>query len=105
MEYASLAFQEFIKSGSGELAKKFTAEAIVRMGQLRDLIWNRLPGKHPVAEDALAQAKAGAQKGIDTIATLLGVEMLDKAIAGQVQAIASIPLCSEMIALKDQPVG
>jgi hypothetical protein len=32
---ATLAFQEFIKSGAGELAKKFTGEAITKIGQLR----------------------------------------------------------------------
>jgi uncharacterized protein with von Willebrand factor type A (vWA) domain len=85
---ATLAFQEFIKSGAGELAKKFTAEAIAKMGQLRELIWNRLTGKHPVAEQALAQTQAGEAEGIETVATLLGVEMLDKEFAGQVQAIA-----------------
>jgi hypothetical protein len=85
---ATLAFQEFIKSGAGELAKKFTAEAIAKMGQLRELIWNRLTGKHPAAEQALEQAQAGKQAGIDTVATLLGVEMLDQEFAGQVQAIA-----------------
>jgi hypothetical protein len=36
---ATLAFQEFIKSGAGELAKKFTGEAIAKMGQLRSLIY------------------------------------------------------------------
>jgi hypothetical protein len=85
---ASLAFQEFIKSGAGELAKKFTGEAIAKMGQLRELVWNRLTGKHPAADVALEKAKAGEQEGIDTVATLLGVEMLDTAFAGQVQAIA-----------------
>jgi uncharacterized protein with von Willebrand factor type A (vWA) domain len=85
---ATLAFQEFIKSGAGELAKKFTAEAIAKMGQLRELVWNRLTGKHAIAEEALAKASAGKQEGIDTIATLLGVEMLDKEFAGQLQAIA-----------------
>lgn len=84
----TLAFQEFIKSGAGELAKKFTGEAIAKMGQLRELIWNRLTGKHPIAEEALAKAQAGEQEGIDKIATLLGVELLDEAFAGQVQAIA-----------------
>jgi hypothetical protein len=84
---ATLAFQEFIKSGAGELAKKFTGEAIAKMGQLRELIWNRLTGKHPAADVALEQAKAGEQAGIDTIATLLGVEMLDEAFAGQVKSI------------------
>jgi hypothetical protein len=87
-ESASLAFQEFIKSGAGELAKKFTGEAIAKMGQLRELIWNRLRGKHPAAEQALERAIAGEQEGIDTVATLLGVEMLDRKFEGQVRAIA-----------------
>jgi hypothetical protein len=56
---ATLAFQEFIKSGAGELAKKFTGEAIAKMGQLRQLIWDSLTGKHPAADLALEQAKAG----------------------------------------------
>jgi hypothetical protein len=85
---ATLAFQEFVKSGAGELAKKFTAEAIPNMGQLRDLVWKRLTGKHAIAEEALAKASAGEQEGIDTVATLLGVEMLDKVFAEQVNAIA-----------------
>jgi hypothetical protein len=85
---ATLAFQEFIKSGAGELAKKFTGEAIAKMGQLRELIRNRLRGKHPAAEQALEQAKAGEQKGIDTVAKLLDVEMLDEVFAEQVRAIA-----------------
>jgi hypothetical protein len=85
---ASLAFQEFVKSGAGELAKKFTGEAIAKMGQLRELIWNRLAGKHQVAAEAIEKAKAGEKEGIDTVATLLGVELLDKEFAGQVQAIA-----------------
>jgi hypothetical protein len=85
---ATLAFQEFIKSGAGELAKKFTGEAIAKMGQLRELIWDRLTGKHPAADVALEQAKAGEQAGVDTISALLGVEMLDEDFAGQVRAIA-----------------
>jgi hypothetical protein len=84
----TLAFQEFIKSGAGELAKKFTGEAIAKMEQLRELIWNRLRGKHPAADQALEQAIAGEQGGIDTVATLLGVEMLDGEFEGQVRAIA-----------------
>jgi hypothetical protein len=85
---ATLAFQEFVKSGAGELAKKFTAEAIAKMGQLRELIWKRLAGKHPAADAAIQKAQAGEQDGIDTIATLLSVELLDRDFAGQVQAIA-----------------
>jgi hypothetical protein len=85
---ATLAFQEFIKSGAGELAKKFTGEAIAKIRQLRELVSNRLTGKHPAADVALEKAKAGEQEGINTVATLLGVEMLDTVFAGQVQAIA-----------------
>jgi hypothetical protein len=85
---ATLAFQEFIKSGAGELSKKFTVDAIAKIGQLRELIWNRLRGKHPAAEQALEQAITGEQEGIDTVATLLGVEMLDREFEGQVRAIA-----------------
>jgi hypothetical protein len=51
-------------------------------------VWSRLTGKHAIAEEALAKASAGEQEGIDTVATLLGVEMLDEAFARQVRAIA-----------------
>jgi hypothetical protein len=83
---AALAFQEFVKSGAGDLAKRFTGEAIAKMGRLRELIGGRLAGKHPAADEAIE--KAGEQEGIDVLAALLGVELLDKEFAGQVQAIA-----------------
>jgi hypothetical protein len=40
--------------------------AIAKMEQLRELIWSRLTGKHPAAENAIEQAKAGEQAGVDT---------------------------------------
>jgi hypothetical protein len=85
IEIASIAF---IKSGAGELAKKFTGHAISKIGQLQELIWNRVVGKHPTAATALEQAKSGKQEGIDRVAKLLDVEMLDEDFAGQVQVIA-----------------
>jgi hypothetical protein len=85
---ALLAFQEFIKSGAGELAKQSVPEAITKMGKLRELVWNRVTEKHPTAAIALRQAKAGDQEGIDTIAALLKVEMLDQEFAKQVREIA-----------------
>jgi hypothetical protein len=86
---ASLAFQEFVKSGAGDLAKRFTGEAIAKMRRLRELIWDRLAGKHPAADEAIEKAKAGEQEGIDNVAAFLGSELLiDKEFAGQVQAIA-----------------
>jgi hypothetical protein len=85
---ATLAFQEFVKSGTGELAKKFTVAAIAKMSELRQKIWDRLRGKHTLAEDALAKAQTGDQPAIETVGTLLGVEMLDPDFAAEVQAIA-----------------
>jgi hypothetical protein len=86
---ASLAFQEFVKSGAGELAKKFTGEAIAKMGQLRELILNRLTGKHSAIDEAIEKAKAGEKEGIENVAAFLSSELLiDKEFAGQVQAIA-----------------
>jgi hypothetical protein len=84
-----LAFQEFVKSGAGELAKKFTREVIAKMGQLRELILNRLTGKHSAIDEAIEKAKAGEKEGIENVAAFLNSELLiDKEFAGQVQAIA-----------------
>jgi hypothetical protein len=85
---ASLAFQEFIKSGAGELAKKFTAEAIAKMGELRDLIWHKLRGNID-AESALESAKDGSEEHIADVATYLKAGMKnDQQFATQVQVIA-----------------
>ena len=85
---ANLAFQEFIKSGAGELAKKFTAESIAKMGNLRKLLWERLRGKHAIAEAALQKSETGDKDSIATVGKLLDVEMLDSNFASQVHAIA-----------------
>lgn len=78
---ATLAFQKAIESGAGELAKKFTTEAIARMDELRKKIWAQLRGKHKIAEETLNKANTGDKQAIDTVATLLGVEMLDSKLA------------------------
>lgn len=86
---ATFAFQEFLKSSAGELAKKFSAAAIVKMSELRQTIWNRLRGKNTVAEAALEQAKSGDDQALESVATFLGAEMLsDPAFAEQVQLMA-----------------
>ncbi|MCM1983777.1 hypothetical protein [Lyngbya confervoides] len=85
---ASLAFQKFLESGASELAKKFSTEAIAKMDELRQKIWERLTGKHELAPDALQKAETGDKDAIDTVGTLLGVEMLDPAFAAEVRAIA-----------------
>lgn len=85
---ANLAFQEFLKSSAGEAAKQFTADALTLMSQLRQKIRDRLRGKHDAAEQALTKAEAGDQQALETVATLLGVEMLDEAFAGELRQLA-----------------
>ena len=85
----NLAFQEFLKSGAGELAKQFTSAAIAKMGELRKAITHRLRGKNAVAEQALTAAEAGDELALKNLSTFVGAEMLsDPAFAGQLQAIA-----------------
>jgi hypothetical protein len=84
----TLAFQEFIKSGSGELAKKFTTEAIAKMKELRDLIWQKLSGNAD-AERALENAQNGSEEDISDVATYLKAAMKnDPQFAAQVQVMA-----------------
>ncbi|MGB3768011.1 MAG: hypothetical protein WA947_15750 [Phormidesmis sp.] len=85
----NLAFQEFLKSGAGELAKQFTTAAIEKMGALRKAIATRLRGKNAVAEQALMAAESGDEVALENLSTFVGAEMLsDPAFAGQLQAIA-----------------
>jgi hypothetical protein len=85
---ASLAFQEFIKSGAGEFSKKFTGEAIAKMGQLRQLIWDKLRS-NPDAETALNNVEQGKEEDLADIGTYLKAVMgKDAKFASQVQAIA-----------------
>lgn len=84
---ATLAFQKFIEGSAGELAKKFTGEAIAKMGQLRELIWHNLRG-NPDAENALVNVESGRKADLADIGTYLKAAMSrDPEFAGQVQAI------------------
>ena len=86
---AALAFQEFVKSGAGELAKKFTAEAISRMKQLRELIWQKLRG-NLAAESALTKVlEHHSEEDIADVSTYLRAAMRkDPQFAAQIQAMA-----------------
>jgi CHAT domain-containing protein len=86
---ATLAFQKFIESGAGELAKKFTGAAISKMDELRQKIWDKLRGKSPRVDEALAQVEQGDRAALATIARNLDVVMEENpAFAREVQAIA-----------------
>ena len=86
---ATLAFQEFMKSSVGELSKRFTTEAITKMGQLRKLIWQKLRG-NPDAENALTSVvEKNSEEDVADIATYLKAAMKkDAHFSAQVQAIA-----------------
>ena len=86
---ATLAFQKFIESGAGELAKKFTVAAISKMDELRQKIWDTLRGKSPRVDEALAKVERGDREALATIARNLDVVMDENpAFAREVQAIA-----------------
>lgn len=71
---ATLAFQEFIKAGAGEAAKKFTSEAIAKIGELRQKIVARFKG-HETVEAELLKAEAGDSDAIATVGDFLSIEM------------------------------
>jgi hypothetical protein len=84
---ATLAFQKFIEGSAEEVAKKFTGDAIAKMGQLRELIWNKLCG-NPDIEEALGKVKNEQEADLPDIRTYLKAAMSrDLEFAGQVQAI------------------
>jgi hypothetical protein len=86
---ATLAFQEFVKSGAGELAKKFTAGAIAKMDELRQKILEKLKGK-PKAESAIEAVQQGSKSDLDRLAVYLQDEMEDDPqFANEVRLLAN----------------
>jgi hypothetical protein len=88
---AKLAFDEFVKSGAGELAKKSVGGAIE---QLRSTIKKRFVGKNDKAEVAIATLEADSDGAIDKTAALnklsvyLDDEMDDLLFAENLQQLA-----------------
>ena len=74
---ASLAFQKFIESGAGELAKKFSTEAIAKMDTLLKRIWGKLRGKPRIEEvkTAIDQTRNITPEQVNQIAAYLQVAM------------------------------
>lgn len=69
----TLAAQEFIKSGAGEFAKRFTAEASKKIPELWGKIKARLTGKSHKVNEALANVEKGDSTAIETITKNLDV--------------------------------
>ncbi|MGJ3246123.1 MAG: hypothetical protein ACFE0I_08620 [Elainellaceae cyanobacterium] len=88
---ATLAFQKFIESGAGELAKKFTTEAIAKMDILLKRIWGKLSGKPRIEEikSSLDKTPKVTPEQINQIAAYLQVAMDDDpTFAKDVQMLA-----------------
>jgi hypothetical protein len=69
----TLAVQEFIKSGTGDLAKRFTTEALAKIPILWDKIKTRLTGKSAKVNEALTKVENGDSTAIETITKNLDV--------------------------------
>ena len=85
---ATLAFQEFIKSSAGELAKKFSSEAITKLKDLRKKIVDKLWGKNDKLDAALIGVEKGDANAIPTISEYLGHAMKDETFAQEVRSLA-----------------
>ena len=85
----TLAIQKFVESGAGELAKKFTTEAIVKISELWQQIKNKLQSKPTPIPEELAKLEAGDRSAIDTVSAMLSAEMvLDNEFANRLKLIA-----------------
>lgn len=88
---ATLAFQKLIESGAGELAKKFSTEAIAKMDTLLKRIWGKLRGKPRIEEvkTAVKQTQKITPEQVNQIAAHLQVAMdEDPQFANDVRLLA-----------------
>ena len=69
----TLAIQKFVESGAGELAKKFTTEAIAKIPELWQQIKNKLQGRSAKVDEALVKLESGDRSAIDTVTKNLDV--------------------------------
>ena len=88
---ATLAFQKFIEAGAGELAKKYTTDAIAKMESLLKRILTKLRGKPRIEEvkSSLEQTQKITPEQINQIAAYLQVAMdEDPQFASEIQLMA-----------------
>ena len=62
-----LAVQKFVESSAGDLAEKFTTEAIAKIPELWKQIKNKLQGRSLKVDEALVKLESGDRSGIDTV--------------------------------------
>jgi hypothetical protein len=87
-EIVKIAFQEFAKSGAGELAKKSVGGAIDLIKNLRDKIKAKFQGNERV-EKALAEVEQGNSEALGKMTKYLDIELdEDEVFAKEVRQIA-----------------
>jgi len=74
----TLVVENLIKSSVGELAKKFTNEAIAKIPKLWQKIKNKLQGKSAKVDEALVKLESGDRTAIDTVTKNLDVILDDE---------------------------
>jgi hypothetical protein len=74
----TLVVENLIKSSVGELAKKFTNEAIAKIPELWQKIKNKLQGKSAKVDEALVKMESGDRTAIDTVTKNLDVLLDDE---------------------------
>lgn len=83
---AKIAFDEFVKSGAGEVAKKTVGGTIEK---LQSVIKERFKGKHPKAEEAIDKIeKERSPEALNKLSVYLEDEMDDPVFAQTLQQLA-----------------
>jgi hypothetical protein len=84
-----LAVQKFVESSAGELAKKFTTDAIAKIPELWQQIKNKLQGRSAKVDEALVKLESGDRTAIDTVTKNLDVVLdEDETFAELLQKLA-----------------
>jgi RNA polymerase-interacting CarD/CdnL/TRCF family regulator len=104
----TLAVQEFVKSGTGDLAKRFTAEALDKIHVLWEKIKTRLMGRSEKVNEALAKVESGDSTAIATLTKNLDVILdEDSLFAEELQILGRAIQAGEItqVGLRDVTAG
>ncbi|HEY9857939.1 MAG TPA: hypothetical protein V6D16_00425 [Candidatus Obscuribacterales bacterium] len=74
---AKLAFDEFVKAGAGDLAKKSLSGAITQINELRKKIWNKFRGDAKAEKALVAIEQEGSEAALTKLEVYLDDVMID----------------------------
>ena len=98
---AKLAFDEFVKSGAGELAKQSISGTVELVKRLRDKIQARFKGNDRAEIALLEVEKQGTPMMLEKVARYLDIEMVeDETFATEIRQMAQ-----EVINIQDQNIS